>query len=194
MSSAVYSPVPIEPSLHFARFELRVYERQLLADGEPLALGARSFDVLLTLVQRAGQLVTKNELLDQVWPGLVVEEHNIAAQISLLRKVLGNALIATVPGRGYRFVGKVHDGPEHDRRARSSEATDPADRITPTPPLPSQPEPAGGKLITNLPAVLTALIGRETELAELAALVSVHPLVTVIGVGGIGKTLLVQHC
>ena len=197
MSSVANSPAPVSPNLYFERFELQVYERQLLADGEPLAVGGRAFDVLLALAQRAGQLVTKNELLDQVWPGLVVEEHNIAAQISLLRKLLGNTLIATVPGRGYRFIAKVNERPGHDRRARSSEPANLADRITPTPQLPSQqapaPVPRTAKLITNLPAVLTALIGRETELAELAALVGAHPLVTVIGPGGMGKTLLVQQ-
>lgn len=193
------SPAPVNPNLYFEQFELQVHERQLLAEGEPLALGGRAFDVLLALAQRAGQLVTKNELLDQVWPGLVVEEHNIAAQISLLRKVLGNALIATVPGRGYRFIAKVNERPSQNRRASSptqTEQTDqiaPADQIIPTPQLPSQQAPAAAKLITNLPAVLTALIGRETELAELAALVGAHPLVTVIGPGGMGKTLLVQQ-
>ena len=190
------SPAPVNPNLYFEQFELQVHERQLLAEGEPLALGGRAFDVLLALAQRAGQLVTKNELLDQVWPGLVVEEHNIAAQISLLRKVLGNALIATVPGRGYRFIAKVNERPVQDRRASTSANTDqiaPADQIIPTPQLPSQQAPAAAKLITNLPAVLTALIGRETELAELAALVGAHPLVTVIGPGGMGKTLLVQQ-
>lgn len=196
MSSVVHSPAPVNPNLHFERFELQVHERQLLADGEPVALGGRALDILLALAQRAGHLVTKNELLDQVWPGLVVEEHNIAAQISSLRKVLGNALIATVPGRGYRFIARVNEKPMHDRRANSSAKTaltDPADQIIPTSQVPSQQAPAAAKLITNLPAVLTHLIGRETELAELVALVGEHPLVTVIGPGGMGKTLLVQQ-
>ncbi len=199
VSSVAPSPAPVKPNLYFERFELQVYERQLLADGEPVALGGRAFDVLLALGQRAGQLVTKDELLDQVWPGLVVEEHNIAAQISMLRKVLGNTLIATVPGRGYRFIARVNERPVQDRRASTSAKIDqtdqpaPADHTIPTPQLPSQQAPGTAKLITNLPAVLTHLIGRETELAELAVLVGAHPLVTVIGPGGMGKTLLVQQ-
>ncbi len=193
LSSVFHSPAPVNPNLHFERFELQVHERRLMADGEPVALGGRALGILLALAQRAGQLVTKDELLDQVWPGLVVEEHNIAAQISLLRKVLGNALIATVPGRGYRFIARVNKTPVHDRRATSSAQPDPADQAIPTSQLPAQQAPAAAKLITNLPAVLTHLIGRETELAELAALVGAHPLVTVIGPGGMGKTLLVQQ-
>ena len=64
----------------------------------------------VTLVERAGRLVTKAELLDQVWPGVVVEENNIAAQVSALRKVLGGDTIATIPGRGYRFTALVEKG------------------------------------------------------------------------------------
>src|SRR5437868_14031920 len=88
----------------FGRFELQPRERRLLAGGEPTTIHPRAFDVLLTLVERAGRLVTKEELLDVVWPKLVVEENNLQAQVSFLRKTLGPAAIATVHGRGYRFT------------------------------------------------------------------------------------------
>jgi TolB-like protein len=88
----------------FGRFELSTATRQLLVDNQPAPLGARAFDVLLTLVERRDRLVTKNELLDLVWPGLVVEENNLQVQISALRKVLGQEAIVTIPGRGYRFT------------------------------------------------------------------------------------------
>lgn len=88
----------------FGRFEVNPTARQLLADGKALVLGARAFDVLLALIERREQLVTKNELLDLVWPGLVVEENNLQVQISSLRKLLGPQSIATIPGRGYRFT------------------------------------------------------------------------------------------
>ena len=75
-----------------------------MVGGHPAPLGARAFDLLLALVERRDRTVTKNELLDLVWPGLVVEENNLQVQISTLRKVLGQDAIATIPGQGYRFT------------------------------------------------------------------------------------------
>lgn len=94
-------------TLVFSNFELRPYERQLLSHGKPMPVGARAFDVLNLLAQRAGDLVTKTELFEQVWPGLVVEENNLQVHISTLRKLLGAEHIATIAGRGYRFTGRV---------------------------------------------------------------------------------------
>src|SRR5207302_1772466 len=88
----------------FGTFELQPNERRLLAGGEPVVLGPRAFDLLVALVERPGQLVTKEELLDCVWPNLVVEENNLQVQVSALRKILGQEAIATIPGRGYRFT------------------------------------------------------------------------------------------
>jgi predicted ATPase len=88
----------------FGSFELQLDERRLLKDGAPVALQPRAFDLLATLIERAGHLVTKDELLDRVWPGVVIEEGSIHVQISALRKVLGAHAIDTVSGRGYRFV------------------------------------------------------------------------------------------
>jgi TolB-like protein len=93
----------------FGRFELSPATRQLLVDNEPAPLGARAFDVLLALIDRRDRLVTKNELLDLVWPGLVVEENNLQVQISALRKLLGQEAIATIPGHGYRFTFALTD-------------------------------------------------------------------------------------
>src|SRR6267378_3026437 len=91
-------------SYRFGTFELQPNERRLLAGGEPVVLGPRAFDLLIALVERPGQLVTKVELLDCVWPKLVVEENNLQVQVSALRKILGQEAIATIPGRGYRFT------------------------------------------------------------------------------------------
>ena len=93
--------------LQFGRFEIRIGERQLHADGKPVALGGRAFDVLAALVARRDRLVAKDELLEVVWPGLVVEENNLQVQVSTLRKLLGPQVIATVPGRGYRFMAAL---------------------------------------------------------------------------------------
>src|SRR5258705_12497753 len=79
-SQAVRSPAATpahRPSCRFGRFELQPAERRLLDDGRPVWLGARAFDLLVVLVERAGQLVAKNDLLALVWSGLVVEENNL---------------------------------------------------------------------------------------------------------------------
>src|SRR5215510_9020171 len=87
----------------FGRFELRPQQRLLLADGVPVALGARAFDLLEAFADRPGTLMTKDDLLATVWPGVVVEENNLQVQVSTLRKILGQSALATIPGRGYRF-------------------------------------------------------------------------------------------
>lgn len=86
------------------RVELRPSERVLAVSGAAQAIGARAFDVLLALVERHDRVVSKNELMDLVWPGMVVEENNLTVQISSVRKLLGAQAIATVTGRGYRFT------------------------------------------------------------------------------------------
>src|SRR6476619_6328572 len=91
-------------ALSFDSFVLQPVERRLVVGGAPVAIGARAFDVLVVLAERAGQLVSKQELLDLVWPGLVVEENNLQVQITTLRKVLGPQAIVTIPGRGYRLA------------------------------------------------------------------------------------------
>ena len=91
----------------FGRFELNEGARQLFSDGEPVAVGARALDVLIALVKHRDRVVTKDELLQLAWPGLVVEESNLPVQISALRKLLGSGAIATVAGRGYRFAAPL---------------------------------------------------------------------------------------
>lgn len=93
--------------LEFGRFRVLLRRRQLLADGVPVELGTRAFDLLLVLLEADGSLVTKEELMSRVWPGIVVSEENIRLQVSVLRKALGanRDLILTEFGRGYRFIG-----------------------------------------------------------------------------------------
>ena len=80
--------------------------RELFLDGQPVRLGSRAFDMLAVLIAANGALVSKNELLKQVWPDTIVEENNLQVHMSALRKVLGESrgLIQTVSGRGYRLV------------------------------------------------------------------------------------------
>jgi len=112
-------------ALCFETFELQPVERRLVVGGVAAAVGARAFDVLVALAERAGQLVSKQELLDLVWPGLVVEENNLQVQIATLRKVLGPQAIVTIPGRGYRLAIARQDAvvpPAADARSISRPA------------------------------------------------------------------------
>lgn len=180
------TPVATTP-LRFGRFELQVDERRLCLDGEAVPLGGRAFDLLVALAERPGRLVSKHALMDLVWPGLVVQENNLAAQISTLRKVVGGEVIATIPGRGYRFVAPVAPVAPIDAGARQgmpSPSTLPPAATTGA----SGPGPR-----TNLPAELPALHGRGEDLQALGRLIDDHRLVSVVGAGGIGKSLLLKH-
>src|SRR6202046_857904 len=88
-------------------FELYPSERTLSSARKPMELGARAFDLLLVLVENHGRLVSKNTLLERVWPRLVVDENNLPAQVASLRRVLGAGAIHTVPGFGYRLELQV---------------------------------------------------------------------------------------
>ena len=103
----------------FGDFELDPARRSLTRSGELLALNSKTFDLLCRLVENHGTVVTKDELLEQVWPGQFVEENNLTVQISALRKVFrdkGSAhpIISTIPGKGYSFVADVIDVSEEN--------------------------------------------------------------------------------
>jgi predicted ATPase len=140
-------------------FELQCTNRKLMRGGVPVPLGARAFDVLMTLVEAGGELVTKEQLLQRAWPGLVVEEANVYVTIAQLRKVLGAEAIATVGGLGYRLAVPV---------ARTE---------TETP-------------RHNLPAERTEFVGRQAVISEAQRRLERTRLLTLIGIGGTGKTRL----
>ncbi|MCX7172873.1 MAG: winged helix-turn-helix domain-containing protein [Proteobacteria bacterium] len=106
----------------FGRFALQPATQRLLVDGESVSVGPRAFELLVALVERAGQVVSKLELLDLVWPGLVVEENNLQVQISTLRKILGPNAITTLAGRGYRFTLPI-DSADQPQKPLASEET-----------------------------------------------------------------------
>jgi predicted ATPase/DNA-binding winged helix-turn-helix (wHTH) protein len=156
--------------LVFGRVVVLPSQRQVTVDGQPVVLGARAFDLLLALIERRHRLATKRELLQVVWPGLVVEVNNLAVQVAALRRVLGPNVVATVPGRGYRFVAFDESGSDGDGQ------------LAPTPmPMHALSEP-----VPTLP-------GRELDLRSLQALIGEHRLVTLIGAGGAGKTRLAHQ-
>lgn len=158
-------------AVRFNGWELRPAQRQLIIRGEPARVGGRAFDVLHVLVQRRGQVVTKDELLTSAWSGLVVEENNLSVQIAALRKLLGAQAITTVPGRGYQLS-----------------AQPPADAAS----------PAGARADIAAPADDCAghgaeLLGRQTDLRDLLDRLSDLALVTLTGPGGVGKTALARE-
>lgn len=93
--------------LRFADVEIQPDERRVLVGGHLVTLGARAFDLLMCLLENRDRVVSKGELLDRVWPGLVVEESNLTVHVAALRKCLGPQAIATVSGRGYRFTAEL---------------------------------------------------------------------------------------
>jgi DNA-binding winged helix-turn-helix (wHTH) protein/tetratricopeptide (TPR) repeat protein len=96
----------------FGPYRLDTAERLLVRDGKIVPLQPKVFDLLLALVERHGRLLEKDELMSVVWPDAIVEEANLANNISILRKTLGEngqQFIGTVPKRGYRFVAPVNE-------------------------------------------------------------------------------------
>jgi predicted ATPase/DNA-binding winged helix-turn-helix (wHTH) protein len=137
-----------------------------------MALGSRAVAVLTALVKQPNEYVRKESILDAAWSGVVVEESNLAVQIFSIRRALAQApggehWIETLERRGYRFVGPVTEITT-DRRQ----------------------DARGGSKNTNLPEPLTSFIGRERELVEIKRLLPGKRLVTLVGIGGIGKTRL----
>ena len=179
------SPVTNLSAIKFGRFDLHPASRSLLQDAQPVALGARAFDVLAALVERHDRVVSKNELLDIVWPGLVVEENNLQVQISALRKLLGPQAIATIPGRGYRFVLPLADD-------GSGSAGVAAPATAPAQPRAGEPRPPAASPPGNLPQIVPPLFGRDEALRALRALVGREALVTLLGAAGMGKTALAR--
>lgn len=157
--------IRLHVNYRFGDCEVRVGAGQLLVNGAPAAVGARAFDLLLTLIEHRGRLVSKDDLLDLVWPGLVVEENNLQVQVSALRKLVGQGVIATVPGYGYRFDAEVHE-------------VDAPRLVTAQAPRHS------------LPAQLTTFVGRDATIASLREMLPRSRCLTLTGAGGIGKTRL----
>lgn len=160
-------------SAEFGPFRLFPTERRLVRKGQDIVLGSRAFDILVILLEKAGTIVTKRELISRVWPGISVEESSLRVHIAGLRKALnvdgsGSSCVVNSPGRGYGFAGRVTwhdlvgDGP-------------PARPISP-------------QRLTGLPRRPTRMLGRDADIIEISRALALHRFVTIHGPGGIGKT------
>jgi predicted ATPase/DNA-binding winged helix-turn-helix (wHTH) protein len=151
--------------------------RELRTNGIPVPIGGRAFEIIEVLVQSAGDVVTKDDLMALVWSGDTVEETTLQVQISGIRKAFGpdRGMLKTEFGRGYRLLGNWTIQRENL----------PAD----TSDLEPVPRPAEA-LPTNLPVSGSELIGRDAAARQVRDLLSAHRVVTLTGPGGIGKTAL----
>lgn len=172
---------PPEVCWRFGTFAVWESQCRIERAGQPIRLGFRSFELLMQLLKRSGEVVSKDELLATVWAGVVVEEASVRVHMSTLRKALGlpedgddcKEWISNIPLRGYRFNGRVH---------RETLDTDMAgDAGQPVRPF------------NRLPVRLTRLIGREADIERIQAALGSGRLVTLVGTGGIGKTSAAIH-
>ena len=162
----------VERTFSFGPFRLVPTQRLLLEGEKVLRLGSRALDILIALVERPGELVSKGELMARVWPNAFVEPANLTVHVSSLRRALGdgrggNRYLINTPGQGYRFVAPVEISEE---------------------PKPSTCPALSTERVHNLPASLTRLIGRADIVSRLVAQLSRQRFLTIVGPGGIGKT------
>jgi predicted ATPase/DNA-binding winged helix-turn-helix (wHTH) protein len=156
-------------TLAFGPFRLDAPGRRLTEAGRPVTVGDRALELLIALIERPGEVVSKSELMSRIWPDTHVEEANLRVQVAALRRALGgdgDAYVANAPGRGYRFVASVGS------------------------------EPAGGEPLGRAQPWLSLSepVGRETEIAAVIGRLHETRLLTIVGPGGIGKTTLATAC
>ncbi|MDZ5461532.1 ATP-binding protein [Azohydromonas lata] len=170
--------LPAPPRIaRFGPFQLVPARRRLLLDGEPVRLSDRALDLLVALVEQRGEVVSKPQMLQRGWPGLVVEESNLRVQIAALRRALRDPrdaprFIMSVPGRGYAFVADVAWTADEGEAAQrgAAAAPSPAARAAPAQPL----------------------VGRDDFVAALQYELALRRFITVIGPGGMGKTAVAR--
>jgi predicted ATPase/DNA-binding winged helix-turn-helix (wHTH) protein len=158
----------------FGPFHLSASARLLVKDDVPVAVGGRGLDVLIALIERAGEVVSRRDLLTRVWPDVIVGEANLRGQVASLRKALcdgqeGARYIVNVPSQGYSFIAPVQ---RSTAEGQPRQAAAPARSAGPA----------------QLPARLPRMIGRDETVAALSALLRSHRFVSIVGAGGMGKT------
>jgi DNA-binding winged helix-turn-helix (wHTH) protein len=169
---------PINPAsasgkqtVRFGPFQFAPNQRLLLESGKEVRIGNRALDILIVLIEQAGKVVTKEELIAYAWPNTIVEEINLRVHIAALRRALGDGqtgsrYIVNIVGRGYSFVAPLI----------------PQDAQSIATPKFSHKH--------DLPASLTRMVGREADVKQLTELVRTRRSVTIVGAGGVGKSTL----
>ncbi len=174
---------PVAEWIAFGPYLLFPMRRVLERDGAAVHIGDKALDLLLTLIESVGDVVTKTELAERVWRREWVEDVNLRVTIGALRKLLGPTpdggdYIVNIVGRGYSFTTAMVIESWPGARVESKSARARAESVT-----------AG-----RLPALLNPVIGRQREIRLITGLLAVHRLVTVVGPGGIGKTTVAIAC
>jgi predicted ATPase/DNA-binding winged helix-turn-helix (wHTH) protein len=155
--------------LRFGPFELNVAERSLKKANQVIPLGGRAYDILIALLEKAGEVVAKAELIAKAWPDITVEEGSLRVHLSALRKALGdgqfgNKYIASIQGHGYSFIAPVTRLPADSGRGNASSG------------------------LSNLPPALGRMVGRDDVVLEIQTSLQTERLITILGAGGMGKT------
>ena len=155
----------------FGPFRLYASQRVLEKNGKPLKIGSRALDILLTLLERAPEVVSKRDLIQRAWGTLVVDDVSLRVHVAALRKRLGvggptDGYITNVPGRGYCFAGEV---------TWTAPGATPRNTLTAAPQLPREP---------------LLIVGRDNVVRELTAQLKKRRFVSIVGAGGIGKTTI----
>ncbi|HEY4081501.1 MAG TPA: winged helix-turn-helix domain-containing protein [Burkholderiaceae bacterium] len=177
------SPLVADPIDHvyvFDGFTLDPSRRSLVREDQGIALGSRALELLIALLEQAGEVLSRDHLTSRVWPRTVVEESSLRVHMAALRRALGDGqegrrYIATIPGRGYGFVAEVR------RRSRNVTVHQAAEALPGIQPADAQPQRHA------------RLIGRDRALSALTRLLEANRLVTVVGPGGVGKSSVALH-
>jgi len=171
------SPEVIGPIYASGECEIDLARRELRVLGSPVPVGGRAFEIIEVLARSAGELVTKEQLMNRIWPGAIVMENTLQVHAAAIRKALGRyrSLLKTESGRGYRLLGGW--------TVRHQDATRPPRGL-------QRIGVSGQSPRNNFPASVTRLVGRAAAAQRLRDLVSAYRVVTLSGPGGIGKTTL----
>ncbi len=170
-----------EQTFCFDAFTFHIQRRLVTEQGQPLRLGSRALDILQLLLENAGRVVSKEQLIAYVWPNSIVEEINLRVHIAALRRALldgkdGRRYIITVPQRGYSFVA---EGIMQAADADQSSGSEPERALSAAPTTESG---------YQLPVNAAGIEGRDAVVEELVQRLLVHRLVTLTGPGGVGKS------
>jgi predicted ATPase len=169
-------PEPAEGAISFGPFRLFPRQQLLLEDGKPVRLGSRALDILITLVENSGKVVSKQELIARTWPNIFVDEGNLRVHVAALRKALrdgqaGHRYVTNMAGRGYCFVAPVRRSDVWKRSALQT---------------------ATAATVRDAPGPATRMVGRDDIVNALVAQLSQRRLITLAGTGGIGKTTVAR--